>query len=141
LSGEEEEEDWWLLDQVATSSHLVKSRKAALTSLDILHTAGLKIKFESDAAKKAELKEKYIADTMPKFLTCMEKRLEENGGQFLVGNGVTWADIAVAIQLTLMDVFEVEWKKTSPKIEAFQAKIYNLPNIKAWIAKRPVNSM
>jgi glutathione S-transferase len=112
-----------------------------LTSLDIFHTAGLKIKFESDAAKKAELKEKYIADTMPKFLTCMEKRLEENGGQFLVGTGVTWADIAVALQLTWMDVFEVEWKKTSPKIEAFQAKIYNLPNIKAWIAKRPVNSM
>jgi hypothetical protein len=25
MSGEEEEEDWWLQDQVATSSHLVKT--------------------------------------------------------------------------------------------------------------------
>jgi glutathione S-transferase len=97
--------------------------------------------FEKDPAKKAELEEKYTAENLPKFIKSMEKRLEENGGQWLVGSDLTWADIALANQFSWIDSFGVEWKKRTPKLEAFQAKIYNMPNIKAWIAKRPVSAL
>ena len=79
---------------------------------------------------------------MPKWIGQMEKILDANGGEYLVGGDLTWADIAVAVNLShLTDMFKVEWEPKSSKMAAFQKKIYSLPNIKKWIDSRPNNSM
>lgn len=79
---------------------------------------------------------------MPKWIGQMEKILDANGGEYLVGGDLTWADIAVAVNLShLTDMFKVEWEPKSSKMAAFQKKIYSLPNIKKWIDTRPNNSM
>ena len=54
--------------------------------------------FAPDEAKKKEAKEKFQSK-LDKFITTMEKLLEENGGEWMVGNGFTWADLYVAIVL------------------------------------------
>ena len=83
-----------------------------------------------------------MEDNLPKWIGQMEKILDANGGEYLVGADLTWADIAVAVNLShLTDMFKVEWEPKSSKLAAFQKKIYSLPNIKKWIDTRPNNSM
>ena len=83
-----------------------------------------------------------MENDLTKFLGTMEKILDANGGGYMVGCGLTWADIAVAVNLShLTDMFKVEWEPKSSKLAAFQKKIYSLPNIKKWIDTRPNNSM
>ena len=45
--------------------------------------------FEKDEAKKAELQEKMKNETAPAFLKNMTTILTKNGGQFMVGKGVS----------------------------------------------------
>jgi len=104
--------------------------------------AGFKFRFEKDEAKKKELEDKFMENDLTKFLGTMEKILNANGGEYMVGCDLTWADIATAVNLShLTDMFKVEWEAKSPKLAAFQKKIYSLPNIKKWIDTRPNNSM
>jgi len=53
--------------------------------------------FEPDEAKKAEKMQAYLSDTLPTGLDRMEKLLVERGGQFMVGNRLTWADLALFV--------------------------------------------
>ena len=46
--------------------------------------------FEKDEAKKNELKEKMKDETTPAFLKNMTIILTKNGGQYLVGKGVSY---------------------------------------------------
>ena len=102
----------------------------------------LSSRFEKDEAKKKELEKKFLDEDLPKWLGQMEKFLDANGGEHLVGADLTWADIAVAVSLShLTDMFKVEWEPRSPKLAGFQKKVYALPNIKKWIETRPNNSM
>ena len=83
-----------------------------------------------------------MSDALPKWIGQMEKILEANGGEYLVGSDLTWADIAVAVMLGhLTDMFKVEWEAKTTKLADFQKKIYSVPNIKKWIENRPDNSM
>ena len=54
--------------------------------------------FAPDEAKKKEAKEKFQGK-LDKFIKTMEKLLDENGGEWMVGKGFTWADLYVAIVL------------------------------------------
>lgn len=96
--------------------------------------------FEKDEAKKTELKKKYNEEQLPAFLTLLENLLKQNNGgdDFFVGKGVTWADLYLLgfIGWTNMAGNEDPLGK-HPKLKALKAKVENLPNIKAWIAKRP----
>merc|ERR1711953_392909 len=56
----------------------------------------VKVIFEKDETKKMELHESMKNETTPAFLKHMTTILTKNGGQYMVGKGLTWADIAVA---------------------------------------------
>ena len=72
----------------------------------------------------------------------VEKVLEANGGEFVVGDGLTWADINLAVTMShVNDLLEVDWKPTAEKLSEHQERIYSLPNITKWIESRPENKM
>ncbi|GAB6028478.1 hypothetical protein CHUAL_002637 [Chamberlinius hualienensis] len=99
---------------------------------------GYKIKFEQDAAKKEELTKKFLGETLPPYLSNITKILTNNGGKFLVGDKLSWADIAVAYALSgLREKFESSLE-SHDTLKQFSETVLNLPNIKAWIDKRPV---
>jgi glutathione S-transferase len=98
--------------------------------------------FEKDEAKKAEAKKKYVDEQLPSYLTLLEKLLVANqgGAKFIVGNDLTWADLsflnfvgwsamAGADPAHVLDKF--------PKLAALKDKVEKVPNIAAWLAKRP----
>lgn len=92
--------------------------------------------FEPDEAKKAEMKKKFVADVLPKYLENMEKLLKSNGGGdgYLVGDGLTWADIHFAHCASWLK--DADWSHF-PKLKALAQRVEAYPGIAQWIKKRP----
>ena len=68
----------------------------------------------------------------------LEKLLSKNGGKFFVGKDVTWADLEVANFWDAMVLRGLPLDFGPNKnLEAHFKAIMELPNIKAWIEKRP----
>ena len=105
-------------------------------------TEAIPIHYAPDEAKKAELKKAFLAETLPNFLKHMEVTIKANGGKYLVGNDVTWADLAVANTIAaLTGMLGSEWQKEAPALKAYVDGINNLPRIKKWIETRPKTDM
>jgi len=98
----------------------------------------VRIRFDSidTEDQKKQLKEKYETETLIKFLDGHEKTLNENKNGFLVGDGVTLAD------LLLQDLLDTQLKHTPdvltkyPKVTAHRKKITTLPKLIDYLAKR-----
>merc|ERR1712088_88336 len=88
---------------------------------------------EKDEAKKKEMAEKFKKEELPPFMKNMAQALTDNGGQWLVGGGVTYADIMLAGLLGMLDkrhpgVLE----KQAPMLYKHMGKVVALPKIKEW---------
>eukprot|EP00091_Calanus_sinicus_P007786 TRINITY_DN19037_c0_g1_i1.p1 TRINITY_DN19037_c0_g1~~TRINITY_DN19037_c0_g1_i1.p1 ORF type:complete len:155 (-),score=53.02 TRINITY_DN19037_c0_g1_i1:38-439(-) len=87
-------------------------------------------------AKDDEGLKDYMAVTIPTALGQLEKRLEARGGQFMVGDSFTFADLHLFnyfgefADKNILDGF--------PKIKNLTDRVGNIPNIKAWLESRPV---
>ncbi|GAB6028477.1 hypothetical protein CHUAL_002636 [Chamberlinius hualienensis] len=95
--------------------------------------------FETDAEKKKEIGLKLMNEHLPNYMKHFERLLTANkGGKgYFVGDKLTWADIAVATAIhPLLERVPVALDD-HPLLKEFYERIYGLPNIKAWIAKRP----
>ena len=84
--------------------------------------------------------------------------LVSRGGQFFVGNNLSWADLAV-FQFTTdgmagnppkvllvpflmtFDIFSLQDLKAYPKIANLCLRVGQIPNVKNWMAARPVTGM
>ena len=100
-----------------------------------LFEAGGKAFFSKDDA----LMKKYATETVPNGLTNLEKRLSSRGGQFFAGNALTWADIlAFNFCSSLPDQSALS---NFPKIKSLVDRVAAIPNIKTWVAKRPVTNL
>ncbi|XP_075216973.1 glutathione S-transferase-like [Lycorma delicatula] len=92
---------------------------------------------EKDPIQKEEKKVTLLKDTIPFYLHRFEKTVAQNNG-FSVGNSITWTDFVFAVSL---ENFELIFGKDSlepyPHLRALKEKVFALPNIKAWIQKRP----
>merc|ERR1711992_205043 len=71
------------------------------------------------------------------FIKNMEKLLDENGGEWMVGKGFTWADLYVAVVLNHWTKRCTKMDFESPKLAALSKKVYNIPKIKSYIDSRP----
>jgi len=96
---------------------------------------------EKDESKKKELWTALENEQIKPFLVKYEKFLIENGGEYFVGNKLTWAD------LVLSDTFS-DWNEKFPnlftthkKLVEFTQKIQNIPQIQHWIKNRPQTAM
>jgi glutathione S-transferase len=73
------------------------------------------------------------------FLKNVEQVLDDNGGHYLVGDSLTYADIAIASMLrNLMDWwFGHTWKTLSPPMADFADRIMAIPKMKRWNECKP----
>jgi len=104
---------------------------------------GGKFVFEKDEKRKAEAKEIYEKETLPKTLTSFENFLKSNkGGEgYFVGDSITTADIAFA---NFMDALErpmagitYDHRGKHPLLWKFVDRVFSEPRIAEWLAKRP----
>jgi len=72
------------------------------------------------------------------FLERYKKFLDENGTGWFVGNELTWADIAVAEFLSvLQDCFNKNALDSHAELKPFVDKVFSLPQLKTYVANRP----
>ncbi|KAK0164119.1 hypothetical protein PV328_002780 [Microctonus aethiopoides] len=92
---------------------------------------------EENAEKKAKRKEETVKTIVPFYLDKLEQLANNNGG-FLHGGQLSYADIFfVAIYDSLANACTIDITENRPKLKLLRDKILNIPNIKAWVEKRP----
>lgn len=93
--------------------------------------------YESDAKIKEPKYEPLVKETIPYFLERLDAQVKKNGGYF-IGGQVTWADlffVGILDYMSAMAKFNII-EKYQHLVE-LKDKILNIPNIKAWVDKRP----
>ncbi|KAI4470750.1 glutathione s-transferase [Holotrichia oblita] len=92
---------------------------------------------ESDAEKKATLKQALLLETIPYYFGRFDKYISKNNG-YLAANKLSWADVYFAIALDLFNVFlEINVLEKYESLSTLKKKVEELPGIKEWIASRP----
>merc|ERR1711874_511375 len=86
-------------------------------------------------AKDEEGLKKFADVTLQTALTQLEKKLTARGGQYFVGNNLTWADLHVFMYAT--DAVDKAVLAKFPKLANLTERVGNVPNIKAWVESRP----
>jgi len=93
--------------------------------------------FEKDEKLKEEKQKKVMEETIPNTLSNLEKILQKRGGQYFVGNKVTWAE------MHFYQIMEIVLGQNSgaldafPKLKSLNERIKLIPNIKKWLEERP----
>ena len=107
----------------------------------IFRSAAPPVAFAPDEAQKREAKVMY-AFKLNSFIENMEKLLDENGGEWMVGKWFTWADlfvVEVVLQQFTKKMAGMDFE--SAKMTALSKKVYNIPKIKSYIDNRPDRPM
>jgi len=89
---------------------------------------------ELDKKRQQTMKNTFENQTVPTLLKQLERRLETRGGQFFVGNNLTWADIQTFM---LANEVDQEALKVCPKVANLVKRVGEIPNIKKWVQARP----
>ncbi|XP_060876813.1 glutathione S-transferase-like [Metopolophium dirhodum] len=97
--------------------------------------------FDPNEESKAEKYVTLINETIPLYMNKFENTVGENDGYFVNGK-LSLADIHfVAILDFLSFLAKVDLLEGRPNLQAHKKKIFDIPQIKSWIAKRPAFSM
>jgi glutathione S-transferase len=95
--------------------------------------------WHEDEAKKLKIKNNVLDKTLPALFTKLETDLKAKDGKYLVGNSFTWADFILAHFTEVFESFvDPSFLSNFPTIKSHQKNVQNIPQIKDWIAKRPV---
>ncbi|XP_021962915.1 glutathione S-transferase [Folsomia candida] len=95
--------------------------------------------WHEDEAKKLKIKNNVLDKTLPALFTKVENDLKSKDGKHLVGSGFTWVDFVLAHFTEAFESFvDPSFLSNYPTIKAHQKNVQNIPQIKEWIAKRPV---
>ena len=82
--------------------------------------------------------EKMKKEDIPPFMKNMAQALKDNGGEWLVGSSVTYADLCLAGLLSMLDQRHPGvMEKEAPLLYKHKEKVFGLPKIKEWVSKRP----
>ncbi|CAL2033600.1 unnamed protein product [Caenorhabditis brenneri] len=83
------------------------------------------------------LKKDVFLPAFEKFYTFLSKALKQSGSGFLIGDGLTWIDLAIAQHSADLLAQGTDFGKF-PDLKAHSEKIQSIPQIKKWIDTRPV---
>jgi len=97
----------------------------------------IKTHFEEDAAKKAEKIKNLNETTVLPMLAAVEKRLIQRGGQFLVGNTLSLADIH--LYFFCSEYTQPALLSSTPKVGDLVRRVGQMPNIQRWVRARPAS--
>eukprot|EP00091_Calanus_sinicus_P021219 TRINITY_DN6180_c0_g1_i1.p1 TRINITY_DN6180_c0_g1~~TRINITY_DN6180_c0_g1_i1.p1 ORF type:complete len:217 (-),score=77.96 TRINITY_DN6180_c0_g1_i1:125-775(-) len=93
-------------------------------------------------AKEKTMNEKYCNEIVPAILSQIEARLKKRGGQFLVGNMFSLADLQTFFfcsEQSLTWGIAVDVKKY-PGVAGLVRRVGEIPNIKQWVQDRPATT-
>jgi len=96
---------------------------------------------EQDETKKAELKKNFDEVVVPKYLSKFDAIVAANGGQYLVGKRVSWVDLQMAHFLDFFSISSPALLDNYENLKKLKETVFEIPQIKAWIEKRPVTAM
>jgi glutathione S-transferase len=99
----------------------------------------IKTHFETDPVKKAETVSQLNESAVVPMLTNIEKRLVSRGGQFLVGNALSLADIHLFFFCS--EYTTPKLLANTPKIANLVKRVEGLPNIQKWLKNRPISKL
>ncbi|XP_076765814.1 glutathione S-transferase S4 [Xylocopa sonorina] len=92
---------------------------------------------EQDPVLKAKKKVDVMTNVIPFYLGRLEQLAKNNGG-YLHGGQLSYADLFfVAIADSISTAYEAEITKDTPHLRSLKEKVLAIPNIKAWVEKRP----
>jgi len=95
--------------------------------------------YTDDETRKMEVKKTVLNKSIPKFLAPIDEDIKNNGGKYLVGDNFTWVDFLLAHYTELFESFvDTTILDKYPAVKAHQENVFKIPQIKEWIAKRPV---
>jgi len=100
--------------------------------------------FEQDPERKEKIKNRLRDEEYPRLLGYLERKLKCNGGKHIVGNKWTWADFAIANFIDGMvkrGADEAKVLEKLPGLSGLAKSVNEIPEIAAWIAKRPATEM
>ena len=95
---------------------------------------------EKDPIRKADMDKKISEEVWPKNLEILEAKLAKNSG-WLVGNGMTWADINFTVLLEWLGEKKAETLASFPNCKALSEKVTSNQKIVEWVKKRPLTAM
>ncbi|XP_052232067.1 probable glutathione S-transferase 7 [Dreissena polymorpha] len=96
----------------------------------------VKFFFEKDEERKKEVG-KHLAEVVyPKFLGYFEKQLDNNGGKYLVGSGLTVADLAVYAVLDTAVQNSETFLEKHEKLRAHRDMVGAIPKIQEYVSNR-----
>merc|ERR1711976_1010951 len=91
-----------------------------------------------NSPNKREGLEQLTSQTFPTVLGQLERRLTQGGGQFMVGNTFSWADLQV-FYFCGKDFICPNVLAKYPKLSNLVRRVGQMPNIKKWVESRPAN--
>ncbi|XP_046680426.1 glutathione S-transferase-like [Homalodisca vitripennis] len=98
-----------------------------------------KYQYEENKTKKQELEGPLFDTTVPFYMSRIEAHAKSNDG-FLANGKLSWADIyfaAISDYLSHMNR-QKDILEGCPTLKALKEKVFSLPKIKAYVAKRPI---
>ncbi|XP_028045980.2 glutathione S-transferase [Monomorium pharaonis] len=109
---------------------------ATVDSMDDIRQALSLYYWEQDPASKEKLKETAFKK-LPFYLDKFENQVKKNGGHF-VGGKLSWADFLWAGYCDyLSSIVAGDPNKDHPEMKKLMEKVRALPNVKAYLEKRP----
>jgi len=107
-------------------------------SINDLFAEWVKYFYNSDPTAKAKAHEDFKSGPLPKYLGKFNDIKGKVGGKFLVGEGLTWADIFIADKLDRLQESEGDDVLDKyPALKAFKEAVYATPNISSYVQQRP----
>ncbi len=111
---------------------------------DLAHQV-IKVRFEKDETRKADLKKALQETHFPRYLGVLEKKASASPEGWLWGTKLTWPDIHFYVVLAGLPAYleqEVpDVLKSYPALTKLKASVETLPNIAKWIKERPQTKM
>jgi len=105
--------------------------------IDVIQDA-INANYKAWYAKTKEELQTLTQKTFPTTLGQLEKKLQERGGQFMVGNNFTWADLHLFFFCS-EDFLDSKVLDGYPLIVNLVGRVGALPNIASWMKSRPEN--
>jgi glutathione S-transferase len=95
---------------------------------------------EQNAEIKSKMYDSLVNETIPFYVNRFEQIVSDNDGYFVNGK-LSWPDLYfVSILDQIHSIIKIDLVDGHPHLTALKLKVLTIPQIKSWIAKRPITS-